>query len=91
MVMYCPYCDIEINEAQLEAEDGCCPECGSVISTRSMLMGDDDDLDMEEDFDIYGDLDDEDDDDAYLDDDLDDSIFDDDDFDDFDDFDDDRD
>ncbi len=43
MVMYCPYCDIEINEKQLEAEDGCCPECGAFISPGLAVEGEDDD------------------------------------------------
>ena len=63
MVMYCPYCDIEINEAQLEAEDGCCPECGSMISAPSSLMGDEfDDFDeydsRDNEYDDYGSYDD---------------------------------
>ena len=43
MVMYCPYCDIEINEAQLEAEDGCCPECGALITVNTVITQDEDD------------------------------------------------
>ena len=52
MVMFCPYCDIEINEKQIEAEDGCCPECGAFISA-SMVVNEEDD-----DYDEYGDEDD---------------------------------
>ena len=58
MVMFCPYCDIEINEKQIEAEDGCCPECGAFISASTVVNEEDDD------YDEYGDdacLDDEDD------------------------------
>lgn len=58
MVMFCPYCDIEINEKQIEAEDGCCPECGAFISASTVVTEEDDD------YDEYGDdagLDDEDD------------------------------
>ena len=41
MVMICPYCEAEINEKQMEAEDGCCPECGIAL-TQSSLAGNDD-------------------------------------------------
>ena len=46
MVLICPYCDIEISEKLVEAEDGCCPECGTLITARSVadqLDGEDDD------------------------------------------------
>ena len=33
----CPYCDIEVGMNAVEANDGCCPECGAVI-TASMMM-----------------------------------------------------
>ncbi len=68
MVMICPYCDIEISESSVEAEDGCCPECGAIISA-SGSMGDDDDLDEFGD-DDFGDDDFGDDDDLGFDDDL---------------------
>ena len=42
MVMICPYCDTEINEKQMEAEDGCCPECGSVLTQSNVITGDGD-------------------------------------------------
>ena len=48
MVMYCPYCDIEINEAQLEAEDGCCPECGAFISASMVVTDSEDDSEYDE-------------------------------------------
>ena len=48
MVIICPYCDIEINEKLVEAEDGCCPECGTLITAGSVV----DDEDSE---DIYED------------------------------------
>ena len=54
MVMICPYCDMEINEKQMEAEDGCCPECGSVL-TQSNVLSDAD----ENDGDGYDDYDEE--------------------------------
>ena len=38
----CPYCNIEVDEASIELEDGCCPECGSII-TISPLEDEDDD------------------------------------------------
>ena len=85
MTTRCPYCDIEVSESSIEAEDGCCPECGSVISTPSSFMGDDDDSDLDEELDAYGDLDDDDD---FLNEDaLDEQLFDDEEFDeDFEDF-----
>ena len=48
MVMYCPYCDIEINEAQLESEDGCCPECGAFISPSMVVTDSEDDSEYDE-------------------------------------------
>ena len=48
MVMYCPYCDIEINEAQLEAEDGCCPECGAFVSASMVVTDPEDDSEYDE-------------------------------------------
>lgn len=52
MVMICPYCDIEINEKLVEAEDGCCPECGALI-TATTVLGEEDDYydDFEDGFD----------------------------------------
>ena len=38
MVMFCPYCDIEINEKQIEAEDGCCPECGARTASAMTMI-----------------------------------------------------
>ena len=74
MATICPYCNIEVSESAIEAEDGCCPECGSVISASSSFLGEDpsefddginddelfEDFDVEED-DIFerGDFDDE--------------------------------
>ena len=69
MATRCPYCDMEVSESAIEAEDGCCPECGSVISSPSLLMEGDEEIDMDDDFDVYGD-DDYEDDDSYMDDDL---------------------
>ena len=37
----CPYCDIEVSESQIEAEDGCCPECGANLTMS--LWGDEED------------------------------------------------
>ena len=87
----CRYCMAEVSEREIEAEDGCCPECGALLAAGGGYLGDEDsydDIDELED-DEFGYLDDEDedyDDDAYDDD----AFYDDDDeFDDFDDFDDD--
>ena len=41
MATICPYCNIEVGESAIEAEDGCCPECGSVISASSSFLGED--------------------------------------------------
>ena len=41
MATICPYCNIEVSERAIEAEDGCCPECGSVISASSSFLGED--------------------------------------------------
>ena len=58
MATICPYCNIEVSESAIEAEDGCCPECGSVISASSSFLFED--FDEEED-DIFerGEFDDE--------------------------------
>lgn len=69
----CPYCDMEVSESAIEAEDGYCPECGSVISTRSSLMGDDD-SDFDDELGDFDELEEEEDD--FVDDELDDSFFD---------------
>jgi len=66
----CPFCNIESDETRIELEDGCCPECGSII-TISTLENDDDDapaiFEEDEDFfdDIQSDNDEEDDDDDF--------------------------
>ena len=49
MVLICPYCDIEISEKLVEAEDGCCPECGTLITATSVASEDDDGDAYEED------------------------------------------
>lgn len=94
----CPYCHIEVSETAIEIEDGCCPECGAMISAPDLGMGDDE-LDDEDEFDygddqedIFADLDEDDefqhtsefDDDEFddLDEEFDDEEFDDDEFDD---------
>ena len=41
MATICPYWNIEVSEGAIEAEDGCCPECGSVISASSSFLGED--------------------------------------------------
>lgn len=71
MTTRCPYCDIEVSESAIEAEDGCCPECGSVITAPSNFMGEDD-LELDDELgDGYGDEEDDDflDDDDFYDDD----------------------
>ena len=53
----CPYCNIDVSEARIEAEDGCCPECGAFITVSSLFGNHDDDIFDEDDIDL--DLDDE--------------------------------
>lgn len=35
--MLCPYCQIDVAESAIEAEDGHCPECGNYISAISIM------------------------------------------------------
>ena len=80
MATVCPYCNIEVSESSIEAEDGCCPECGSIISATSSFLGEDEDEDDDtEEQDIFSDLDDE---DEFERDEFDDDVFDDEEFDD---------
>jgi len=41
MGIVCPYCDIEVSMHNIEAEDGCCPECRAIIPATSMLADSD--------------------------------------------------
>ena len=59
MVIICPYCDIEINEKLVEAEDGCCPECGTLITAGSIVDDEDESDDIYENEFGDDDLDDE--------------------------------
>ncbi len=62
-MLSCPYCNMEISMSAVEAEDGYCPECGSVITSSSILVDNDDDVDEleteeeTENFDNLGDID----------------------------------
>jgi len=47
MAVVCPYCEIEISENALEAEGGCCPECGAIITPASSTFEDDEEGDEE--------------------------------------------
>ena len=62
MATTCPYCNIEVRESAIEAEDGCCPECGAQISGVRSLLDDPDgdylDYDDETD-DVFSDLNDD--------------------------------
>ena len=82
MSTVCPYCNIEVSESSIEAEDGCCPECGAVIGAASSFL-DEDPIDSEYDEekdDVFDEFDDDDDDDdAFARDEFEDDIFDDDD------------
>lgn len=55
MVMItCPYCSMEVNEDEVETEDGCCPECGAMITAGSLFFdADDNDDDNLKDSDDY--------------------------------------
>lgn len=63
MATICPYCNIEVSETAIEAEDGCCPECGSVISASSSFLGEDPaEFEDAVDNDVFDDFDEEEDD-----------------------------
>ena len=82
MSTVCPYCNIEVSESSIEAEDGCCPECGAVIGAASSFLDEEpgeSDYDDEEKDDVFDEFDDDDDDDAFARDEFEDDIFDDDD------------
>ena len=80
MATICPYCNMEVSESAIEADDGCCPECGSVVTLSQIfdeemeVLEDDFDTDIDEDDDLLGD---EFEDDDFLDADLEDLDFDD--------------
>ena len=48
----CPYCQAEVRVSSVEADEGCCPECGSMI-TPSTIFGSSNDSEKYED--DYGD------------------------------------
>ena len=56
----CPYCDIDIDLDAVESEDGCCPECGAIVSVTTFFNDEqldeddehDEDLDDNEDFSV---------------------------------------
>jgi len=41
----CRYCMAEVSEREIEAEDGCCPECGALIAAGAGYLGQDEELD----------------------------------------------
>ena len=41
--MICPYCEVEITVSAMDAEDGHCPECGSIIAASSIFQDEDED------------------------------------------------
>ena len=45
----CPYCNTDVKESLIEAEDGCCPECGALIGAHNSFFEDDDFDEYEED------------------------------------------
>jgi Zn-finger nucleic acid-binding protein len=42
-MILCPYCDIEVSMSSVEAEYGCCPECGAIITATAMMIERDED------------------------------------------------
>ncbi len=77
MATICPYCNIEVSESAIEAEDGCCPECGSIISASSSFLGDEPaEFNDEMEGDIFEDFEEEE--DVFERDEFDDDLFDDD-------------
>ena len=50
--MICPYCECEITMSQVDAEDGYCPECGSIIAASAIFMEDEEDELNEEELDL---------------------------------------
>ncbi|MDD3154971.1 MAG: hypothetical protein PHS41_08885 [Victivallaceae bacterium] len=62
MATVCPYCNIEVSESQIEAEDGCCPECGAMLGVGSSIEPEDrgDRYDEGDDFNSFDDDDDDD-------------------------------
>ena len=65
MATVCPYCNMEVRESAIEAEDGCCLECGAMIGASSSFLDDpeenEDDLYYtDENDDVFSDLDDDD-------------------------------
>ena len=85
MATTCPYCNVEVRESEIEAEDGCCPECGAAIGAVSSFLDDPDDMDeFADDYeadigeDVFSELDDDDNDFARADLDEDDIVLDDD-------------
>ena len=57
--MICPYCECEITMSQVDAEDGYCPECGSIIAASAIFMEEDEEeLDDELDLDDFEEVED---------------------------------
>jgi hypothetical protein len=65
MATVCPYCNIEVRDSAIEAEDGCCPECGALLGTDESMLGvlDDEFDDIDEIDDVFDEFDDDDNDD----------------------------
>ncbi|MBN1863980.1 MAG: hypothetical protein JW808_03675 [Victivallales bacterium] len=55
--MICPYCEVEISLTAVDAEDGCCPECGMMLTPSTIFADEDDDL-FDDGVDERGDIDD---------------------------------
>ena len=76
MATTCPYCNTDVKESLIEAEDGCCPECGALIGANNSFFENDDfdEYDEDDSQDVFSEFDDDNDDafahDEYEDDDI---------------------
>lgn len=54
----CPFCQTSVNMNAVEVDDGCCPECGALMTSTSIFAPQDDEELYDEEFDS-DDLDDD--------------------------------
>lgn len=50
--MLCPYCEVEITMSQVDAEDGYCPECGTIIAASAIFDNEEDEDELDDDLDL---------------------------------------
>ena len=53
--MICPYCEVEITMSQVDAEDGYCPECGTIIAASSIFMDEEEEEKLDDELDDFHD------------------------------------